>query len=61
MLCLANGDYYENATTELQETEFRDKINKGEWVDIKQDDKKIVINSEFIISYEVGESKLKVI
>lgn len=60
-MCLANGDCYENVTTDLKEKEFKNKIDKGEWVEIKQNNKKIVINSEFIISYEIGESKLKTI
>ncbi|CAL83902.1 hypothetical protein FDF29_06465 [Clostridium botulinum] len=61
ILCLANGDCYKNVTTDLEEIEFKNKIDKGEWVEIKQSNKKIVINSEFIISYEIGESKLKTI
>lgn len=61
ILCLANGDCYENVTTNMKEIEFKNKIDKGEWVEIKQNNKKIVINSEFIISYEIGESKLKTI
>jgi len=61
-LCLANGDEYENITLKLTKEELMDAIKDGNIVVINLCGKEIVLNSEFIISIEIGESnKLKVI
>ncbi|EGO87977.1 hypothetical protein G8S49_01420 [Clostridium botulinum C] len=61
LMYIANGDYYENISTTLNANEFKSKVTNGEWVQIQDNKKKIEINSEFIISYELGENDLEVI
>ena len=56
-LCIANGDEYENVLVELSMQEMIEAINKGEVIKIQYGGKQIALNSEFIVSFEIGESK----
>lgn len=61
-LCLANGDEYEKVTLELTKDGIVEAIKSGDVMLINLNGKEIILNTEFIISVEIGESdKLKVI
>jgi hypothetical protein len=56
-LCLANGDEYENVSVTLNKDEFKKAISAGEVILIEAKSKEILLNSEFIVSAEVRESR----
>ncbi len=57
MLCLANGDCFENVIISMNESEFIEAVESGKVITAEIDKRIIMINSEFIISYEIGESQ----
>lgn len=56
-LCLANGDEYENVSVTLNKDELKKAISAGDVILIEAKSKEILLNSEFIVSAEVGESR----
>ena len=57
MLCLANGDEYENVEIDLSVFEFEQVIKEGRFIIIKVAGKEVWLNTEFIISFEPRESR----
>jgi len=53
-LCLANGDEYDDAETEFSINEFKKAISKGTLIEVRQQNKTIMINTAYIISLELG-------
>ncbi len=57
MLCLANGDCFENIVISMNEVELKEAIEEGKVITVEIDKKTIMINSEFIVSYEIRENQ----
>ena len=56
-LCLANGDEYENVELDLSVLELKQAIREGGFIIIKVSGKEVWLNTEFIISFELRESR----
>lgn len=61
-LCMSNGDEYENVTFEGGSAELAAKLYDREFIEVLCGQKRIMINSEFIVSYVVeGDRDLRAI
>lgn len=56
-ICLANGDELEDASIALDKHEFVRAMSAGEVIPIEVEGKEILLNSEFIVSVEIRESR----
>lgn len=53
-LCLANGDEYDNVTAKLSVNEIKKTIKNGSLIEVRHQNKEIIINTAYIISIELG-------
>lgn len=52
-LCMGNGDEYEGLTFEGCSAEFEAKLYDKDFIEVLSNSNKIMLNSEFIVSYEI--------
>ncbi|MCT4685933.1 hypothetical protein [Vallitalea sp.] len=53
LLAMANGDVYENVIYEGTVKELKHALKEREFINVKSFKKDIVINSEFVLSFEL--------
>jgi hypothetical protein len=56
-LCIANGDEYEDVTIALDVDDLKIALLGGDLITIEVDGKEVLLNTEFIVSFEVEESR----